>query len=540
MDLEEAREAFERRDWQAATDAFLTARDADAAGPADLWRLAVASYLTGREEDFMRSLQRAHQANLDAGDARMAARCAFWLGLHLDGRSETAQATGWFRRARRVLDQAQVDCAERGLLLVAAARQRLMAGDVDGACALAAEAAAAGQRFGDSELVALALHVHGRVLLQMGRVSEGLSLLDEAMVAVTADELSPPMTGLIYCSVISACREVWALGRVHEWTTALTRWCENQPEMVAYTGECRVYRAEIFSFRGAWPDAIEEARRAVERFGVGSEPNATGLALYIQAELQRLRGQFAAAEEAYRAASRAGYEPQPGLALLRLAQGDDDAAVAAVRRALAETVRPLQRARLLPAAIEIFLDAGDLDDARQACEELSRVAGWCAAGVLGTMVAQARGAIELAAGRASDALPPLRQAWREWMSLDAPYDAARVRVLLGMACRDLGDDDGAAMELEAARAAFERLGAAPDLARLDALTRRGKSSRHGLTPREREVLALLATGRTNRAIADALTISERTVARHVANIFAKLGLTSRSAATAYAYEHDLL
>ncbi len=540
MDLEGAREAFERRAWQAAVDAFRAARDGDAASPADLGRLAIAAYLTGREEEFMRSLQQAHQGYLDAGDTRMAARCAFWLGLHLDGRGETAQATGWFGRAGRVLEQAQLDCAERGLLLVPAARQRMMAGDADAACALAAEAAAVGQRFGDSELVALALHVHGRALLHLGRVSEGLSLLDEAMVAVTADELSPPMTGLIYCSVISACREVWALGRVHEWTAALTRWCEGQPDMVAYTGECRVYRAEIFRLRGAWSDAMDEARRAEERFALGSEPNATGFAHYLQAEMHRLRGEFASAEDTYREASRAGYEPQPGLALLRLAQGDDDAAVAAVRRALAETVHPLRRTRLLPAAIEILLEVGKLDEARQACEELSRVSGSCAAGVVGTMVAQARGAIELSAGRASAALPHLRRAWQEWTALDAPYDAARVRVLLGVACHALGDEDGAAMEMEAARAVFERLGAAPDLTRLNALTRRAGSDRHGLTPREREVLALVATGRTNRAIAEALTISEKTVARHVANIFGKLGLTSRSAATAYAYEHDLL
>lgn len=538
--LERAREAFARRAWQTAADLFVAAVDDDAAGPADLWRLAMASYLTGREEVFVRSLQRAHHAFLDAGDARKAARCAFWLGLHLDSRGERAQATGWFGRAGRVLDQAQLDCAERGLLLVPVARQRMMAGDADGACTLATEAAAVGQRFGDSETVALALHLHGRALLQLGRVSDGLALLDEAMVAVTADELSPPMTGLIYCSVISACREVWALGRVNEWTTALARWCERQPQMVSYTGECRVYRAEIFRLRGAWPDAMEEARRAEARFALGSEPDATGFALYLQAEMHRLRGEFAAADRAYRSASRAGYEPQPGLALLRLEQGDTDAALAAVRRALAETVRPLQRARVLPAAIEILLDVGELDDARQAWAELSRISGSCAAGVLGTMVVQARGAIELAAGHPLAALPHLRQAWREWTSLAATYEAARVRVLLGMACRALGDDDGAAMELEAARAEFERLGAAPDLSRLNALARRARGRGHGLTPREREVLALLATGRTNRAIAGDLSISEKTVARHVANIFSKLNLTSRSAATAFAYEHDLL
>jgi len=478
---------------------------------------------------------------VDADDPAAAARSAFWLGFHLINRGEAARGSGWFGRATRQLQRAEEDCAERGYLLLPVGYQKLGAGDLEGAVQAAVEAVEVGERFGDPDLLALALHMHGRALLRQARVAEGLALLDEAMVSVATGELSPQVTGLIYCSVISACREVWALGRAHEWTAALTNWCDGQPDMVPYTGECRVYRAEILQMHGAWGEAMDEARRASECFERGHEPGGVGLALYQQGELHRLRGELAAAEDAYRAASRSGREPQPGLALLRLAQGDPVAALSSIRRALAETKNPLRRARLLPAHVEITLETGELGEARRSWAELAEIAESCAAGVLGAVVAHAEGAIELAAGDPGSALAPLRRASQEWREADAPYEAARARALLGLACRELGDEDGASLELEAARAGFERLGATSDLTRLDDLTRR-RTSRggHGLTPREREVLAVLATGRTNRAIAEKLFISEKTVARHVANIFGKLGVSSRAAATAFAYERHLL
>jgi len=478
---------------------------------------------------------------VDADEPAAAARYAFWLGFHLINRGEAARGGGWLGRASRLLQRAEGDCAERGYLLLPEGYQKLGAGDPEGAARAAAAAVEVGERFGDPDLLALALHMHGRALLRQSRVAEGLALLDEAMVSVATGELSPQVTGLIYCSVISACREVWALGRAHEWTAALTSWCDGQPDMVPYTGECRVYRAEILQLHGAWSEAMDEARRASECFERGHEPGGIGLALYQQGEVHRLRGALAAAEEAYRAASRSGREPQPGLALLRLAQGDPAAAASAIRRALAETTNRLRRARLLPACIEIMLETGDIQEARRSWAELAEIARDCAAGVLGTVVAHAEGAIELAAGDPGKALVPLRRAWQGWREADAPYEAARARVLLGLACRELGDEDGASLELEGARAEFERLGATPDLVRLDGLTRRRTSQgTHGLTPREREVLALVATGRTNRAIAEKLFISEKTVARHVANIFGKLGVSSRAAATAFAYERHLL
>jgi DNA-binding CsgD family transcriptional regulator len=283
---------------------------------------------------------------------------------------------------------------------------------------------------------------------------------------------------------------------------------------------------------------MEEARRAFDRFLQPSGHPAAGAAAYQLAELHRLRGEAAEAEEAYRRASRWGREPQPGLALLRLAQGQPAAAQAAIRRALEEAVDLPGRARLLPAAAEIALAAGDRAAARAAAGELAEAAGRLDAPLLDATAAAASGAVRLADGDARAALVDLRAAWAAWRELGAPYEAARARVGIGLACRALGDPDSAALELDAARAVFEELGAAPDLAGLERLT--GRAPAGGLTPREVQVLRLVATGKTNRAIAAELLLSERTVDRHVSNIFTKLGVSSRAAATAWAYQHQLV
>ena len=325
------------------------------------------------------------------------------------------------------------------------------------------------------------------------------------------------------------------LRRAREWTRALADWWALQPEMVAFTGRCLVHRAEIMQLDGAWPDALEEARRAGERFVETGNP-AAGLARYRLAELLRLQGDFPGAESAYREASGFGWEPQPGLAQLRLAQGRTDAAVSAIARAEAAAARPLDRARLLPAFVEIMLAAGDLESARRACNELEAIAAGFESAMLGAVVAHARGSVHLAAGEPREALVPLRTAVETWHRLGAPYEIARTRALVGDACRMLGDTESAALEHDAARAILERLGARPDLARLES---RASGSR-GLSAREVEVLRLVAAGRTNRQIAASLVISEHTVARHLQNIFAKLGVSSRAAATAFAFEHDLV
>jgi DNA-binding CsgD family transcriptional regulator len=513
--LRQGREAFARRAWKDAHAAL-------SSGPlaaGDLERLATAAYMLGDEAEYVAVLERAHQAHLEADAVEPAVRCAFWIGLQLTLRGELGGATGWLGRAQRLLGDR--DCVERGYLALLASLQR---GDE---MELAA-AVEAGQRFADADLLSIAVHQQGGVRLRRGEVEAGLSLLDEAMVAVTAGELSPIATGLVYCSVIEGCRHVHELRRAQEWTAALTRWCEEQDDLVAFTGRCLVHRAEIMQAHGAWADALEEARQAAGR------RDAAGEAFYRQGELQRLQGDAVAAEQAYREASAHGREPQPGLALLRRAQGRPDAAAAAIRRVLEESADPFRRAALLPAYVEIMLAAGDVEAAASASDELGRLREEIPSRLVDATAAQALGAVHLAEDDPRAALAALREAGDAWRELDAPYESARVRELVGLACRALGDEDSARLELDAARDEFARLGAVADVARLE-----GSDAGHGLSPRELEVLRLVAAGATNRAIAAELVLSERTVDRHVSNILAKLRVPSRAAATAWAYEHRL-
>jgi DNA-binding CsgD family transcriptional regulator len=507
----------------------------------DLEQLGTTAYLTGRVGDAMAALQRAQQLHARQGDRRRAARSAIWLGFLLLGRGELAQGSGWLARARRLLEQEPPDCPEQGYLLVPAALELLGAGDHTAARATAAAAAGIGRQAGEADLVALALFLQGAAAVTGGDVDQGLALLDEAMVAVVAGELSAPVTGWVYCGVIDVCQEVAELRRAREWTEALAAWCDSQPDLVTFTGQCLVHRAEILRLGGAWPEAVEAARRAAERLAEAHDELAIGAASYQQAEAHRVLGDFAAAEDAYQLASRWGHQPQPGLALLRLAQGRTETAAAAVRRVLGETTYPLGRARLLPAAVEILLAGGDVDAARGAADELAGIAGDYRTPALLAVADQARGAMLLAEGDAGAAVAALRGAWRTWRELEAPYEAARARLLIGLACRELGDEDAAAMELDAARTVLARLGAAPDLERLDRLATTGAPAGSGrLTARELEVLRLVAAGETNHAIATTLHLAEKTVHRHVSNIYSKLGVSSRAAATAYAYRHHLV
>ena len=516
------------------SDAYRSLSGGDVRDPEQLEQLATAAYMLGREDEYLDALERAYHAHVEGGRTEGAIRCAFWLTLTLLLRGEQARATGWLSRAERLLDRHGGDCVEQGYVLLPKVLARHVTGDHAAARDRAATAAEIAERFGDADLHTLALHEQGLCLLRLGEVEAGLALLDEAMVAVAGGDLSPIVTGLVYCSVIDGCQEVYALRRAQEWTAALGRWCDEQGDMVAFTGRCLVHRAEILELHGAWDEALREAGRA----GAGSG-RAAGQAWYRQGELRRLQGDLAGAATAYREASRRGSDPQPGLALLRLAQGNHDAASAAIARALAEAVEPVDRIPLLPACVEIMLAAAELDAARAACAELERVAPAFASSLLDALVGQARGAVELAAGDARAALVALRPAGRAWRELGVPYEDARVRVLVALACRELGDADSAALDLETAREAFAALHATPDVARVDGLLGRAPAT-HGLTPRELEVLRLVAAGKTNKAIAATLVLSERTVDRHVSNIFAKLGASSRTAATAYAYEHQLV
>jgi ATP/maltotriose-dependent transcriptional regulator MalT len=460
--------------------------------------------------------------------------------MNLAIRGEMGPAGGWFGRAQRLVEREERDSVEHGYLLLPVFFQHLGTGDYEAAYAAAVSAAEIGARFDDADLLAAAAHFQGLIRIKQQRVEEGLGHLDEAMVAVTAGEVSPVMSGIVYCGVIACCEEAFEPRRAHEWTNALTRWCEQQPQMVAFTGRCLAHRAGIMQLHGAWQDALDEARLARERCEQAMNQAATGQALYQQGELLRLQGDFTAAEEAYRDASRYGREAQPGLALLRLGQGDVEAATAAIRRVAGETTEPLQRAVLLPAYAEIMLAVDDIEEARSACRELGEIAAGSGSTMLDAIADRVRGAVELAAGDVPAALVSLRHALQVWQELDAPYEVARARLLVGLACRALGDEDSATLELSAARSLFERLGAAPDVARVDSHTRGAAADTHGLSPRELQVLRLVATGKTNREIASELVVSEHTVARHVQNIFAKLGVSSRTAATAFAFERDLV
>jgi ATP/maltotriose-dependent transcriptional regulator MalT len=540
-ELERGRAQHRDRAWQDAYQSLSRADETGGLGADDLVLLATSAFMLGRDDEHLAVLERAHQAYLDHNDVSHAVRCAFWIGITLVSRGELGPGGGWLGRAQRLLESEPADSVERGYLLMPRVFQLEAAGDFAGAAAVAADAVAIAERFGDADALALAGHTRGKMLIKSGRVKEGLALLDESMVAVTAGELSPDVTGIVYCSVILALQEVYEVRRAREWTAALTRWCKGQPDLLAFTGRCLVHRAEILQLEGSWPDALEEAQKARARFLETTNEGRVGFALYREAELHRLLGQFDTAEQAYREASRYGWDPQPGLAQLRLAQGRADTALSTIRRVLGEATDPLRRAALLPAQVEIALAVGGLEEAHSACRELEEIAARYESVMLGAIVCYARGAVHLAEGEARAALGALREATVAWQQLGAPYDLARTRTLVALACRDLGDEETATLELEAARAAFERLGAAPDLARVGQLT--GSSSRpdtHGLTGRELEVLRLVASGKSNREIAAALVISEHTVARHVQNIFAKVNVSSRAAAGAFAFEHDLV
>jgi DNA-binding NarL/FixJ family response regulator len=505
--------------------------------PDDLERLAVAAYMVGSDEACERAWLAAHHAWLRRGEAARAARCAFWQALGLFFRGELAPATGWVARGGRLLPESGGECVEHAWLRMLTALPRLFQGDAD-VESIFAEAGETADRLGDADASMFARLCRGSSLIRDGRAAEGMALLDEVMVSVTAGEVAPMLAGIAYCQVIALCHAVFDLRRAREWTEALTRWCDAQPDLVPFRGNCLVHRCEIFQLQGAWADARDSARRACESLAGPPSWDALGSAYYQLGEIQRLCGELVAAEQSYRSASQAGRDPEPGMSLLRLAQGRVDLASPAIRRAVDEARDPIARSRLLPACVEIMLEARDVEAARAAADELAAIAAQLDAAYLGALSAEASGAVLLAEGDPRESLTTLRTAHRSWRELDAPRQAARVRMLAGVACRELGDAAGAELEFEAARGVLEKLGARPDL---DRLARLAESARPGrLSRREGEVLALVAEGKTNRAIAGELFISEKTVARHVSNIFGKLGLSSRAEATAYAYQHGLV
>ena len=539
-ELERAREYHRRQAWADAFDAFEAVDRVAPLAIDDLGRLAESAHILGRCDDAGRLLQRVYQVHADAGDTGAAVRAAFYLWHTLIAKGEFAHAGGWIARARR-LAEPEPDCAEVGYLLVPEAERQFGAGEFAGAFATAARMTALGARIGDHDLVAIAAHIQGRARIREGRVVEGLALLDEALVGVTAGETSAGITSWIYCSVIDACRELSELRRAREWTVALNAWCDARPQYTGvFSAVCRIHRAELLLLGGAWPDAVREAQLACEQLTRGYGEVMAGPAFYQLAEAYRLGGDPGAADEAYRNAGRYGGQTQPGLALLWLAQGGVDRSVAAIRRALAETALPLARFRMLPAYVEIMLARYDVAAARAGCGG----AGRHRRGVRHARPARP-GGVRRRRGRARRREPGGGAAGAARGVATVVRSGCTVRGGLhprahraGLSCpagRGLGRD-GAGRGARHLRSARRRL--RPGAYGADD-RRVGVPDSGRLSRREREVLRLVAAGKSNQAIAAELTISDRTVERHLSNIFVKLGVASRTAAAAYAFAHGI-
>jgi class 3 adenylate cyclase len=481
--LEAGREAVDRHAWNEGYELLQAADGGAALAPADLERLGSAAWWMGRLEDCISARERAFAAYLEAGNHPRAAIVAMALAKDYYAKRASAIAAAWVNRAERLLAE-EPDCGEHGHL------ERLRgvlayegAGDYGKALEHGERALEIATRFGDRDLQAIALHDQGRALAATGRVEEGMALMDEANVAAVSGELAPYETGVVYCNTISACKELADYRRAGDWTEAAKRWCERQA-ITGFPGMCRVYRASVLLMRGAWPEAEREARRACDELEAFNLSYAAE-AFYELGEVRMRIGDSAAAEQAFRQAHELGRDPQPGLALLRLAEGKTEGACSCIDRALDEESRDPYRARLLPAKVEIAVAVGDAEAARRAAEELGVIARTYGSDALQAMAHTARARV-LLADSAGEAVESARQALRLWQGVDVPYEAAEVRMLLAAGYRAEGDTDDAILELAAALTAFERLGAAADVreahAQLEGLGGR-RESRGGVNGR---------------------------------------------------------
>ncbi len=537
-DLVRARREYEEGAWAAALDVWsgvapdrMTPRDCEDAGE--------AAFLLGRRDDAQAAWQRAYAAHQDAGDTEGAVRAAFHLAMTLTLTGEPAMGGGWAARAHRLADDLAEDTVAHGYVAFLDMFAALGSGDWPTAAQAAEEVSRVGAARDHADLTAAGACSQGRLALYAGRVADGLALLDEAILCLSSPDVSPIFFGHVYCTAIEGCQELGDLARVAEWVRALSAWVERRPGLLVFTGQCAVHRGQVMCVRGAWDDALEEFTAAVHRYRLVRMSGAVGLAAAEHGDLLRLLGRVDEAAAAYRQAGEAGYDPQPGLALLWLATGSGAAALAAVRRVLGEAADPVHRAQRLPGVIEVLLACSELAEAAAATRELERLADAIGSPAVLARAAYAGGAVELARGDASGALPYLRRARQLWTSVDYPYEVARTQALLGRALGDVGDTTSGRAELTSAAATFHRLQATPAEAEVGALLG-PESLPGGLTAREVEVLRLVATGRSNAQVAAELVLSEKTVARHLSNIFTKLEVGSRTAAAAYAYEHDLV
>lgn len=538
--LELGRKAFRRREWKKAYTLLSSTDKNSTLAPPDLEKLAITAFLIGKEPEYSDLWSRTHQGYLKQKKKRKAANCAFWLGMTLITQGKKAEGSGWIARAGRLTKNFQQECAEKGFLLVPEALQNLREGKAENAYDLFLEAHQIGNRCNNPDLIVLGLLGRGQALIQQNKINEGTTLFDEVMVAVVASEISPIVAGISYCAVIETCQKIYDLQRAQEWTEALNRWCNAQPDLIPYRGQCLVRRAEIMQLHGNWLEAMDELEQVLNLHRT-SNPPVLGEAFYKKGELYRLQGNFTKAEKAYRSANKYGRNPQPGLALLRVRQGQIDKAKTAIENIKKGKQDLLARSRVLPAYIEIMLSAGDLKTAKNSAYELSDIAEKINAPILEAIAEYSLGNVLLSNEKPQEAITKLRTACQLLTSIGASYETARTHLLIGLAYRKLGDNDTAEVELNSAKSTFKELNAIPDINRINELISPKKSMEtHGLTPRELQVLRILVTGRTNKEIADELFISERTVDRHVSNIMAKLDVPSRTAATTYAYKHNLI
>jgi ATP/maltotriose-dependent transcriptional regulator MalT len=534
--LQGARDALARQDWEACVALVDDLRLDDPVVEAErLDLLAAALWWLGRLEACIEARQAAYRAYEDLGDHRRAGQCAVWLYEHHCFRARPAIASGWLQRARRALGD-DAACVEHGALLLREAEVAHGGGRLAEAAELAHRALALGRELASPDLEAEALQTIGRVLIDEGRVAEGLAHLDEAMLFAVEGRIGPYSTGKVYCSLVGACEDVGDLRRAAEWTEATAQWADRHPFAI-FPGICRLHHAVVLDRRGALLDAERELCQACAELVDRHLPNAAAAFAEV-GDIRRRLGDLARAEEAFARAEELSGRACAGTALLRLAQGRVGAASRIIADCMADlSPNAVGRARLLPAAIQVALAAGDLDGARASVEELEATASACDTPFLRATAALARGRLRLAAGDAGGACAAFRDALRRWQDLEVPYEIATTRTVLAHALRQAGDEEGAQSSFAIARALFDEIGA-----RLDDGTFEPASIPLpcGLTGREAEVLRLIAGGLSNKEIAASLHLSVKTVSRHLSNIFTKIDVSSRSAATAFAFEHQLV
>jgi ATP/maltotriose-dependent transcriptional regulator MalT len=529
------RETIARHDWQGALDQARDLRFDDPRTEADRLDLeAEAAWWLGRLDDCIAAREEAYRIYDELGETRHAGQCAVWLWEHHAISARPSVASGWLRRARRALE-GDDECVEFGNLVLREAETAHGRGELDDALELATSALELGRRLRSADLEAEALQTRGRVLIEQGHIDDGMGHLDEAMLFGVEGRLRPFSTGKVYCSLIAACEEVGDFDRAGEWTEVTVRWSQDHP-LAIFPGICRVHRAIVLKRRGSLEEAEREAVRAVDELQQSHVANSA--AAYAEVgDIARRLGELERAEEAFTRSREISGGPCGGLALLRLAQGRVAEAMSIATDCVANQANPLGRAGLLPVLVHVSVAGGDLGAARRALAELADTAATFGTRSLRAAELSTRGRLQLAEQDAA-AADTLRQAADEWRALEVPYEEATARTLLGQALRVGGDEGAAKASFEAAAALFAQIGAHLDAA--SALGDHRPERPAGLTEREVEVLRLIASGLTNNEIASELFLSAKTVSRHLSNIFTKIGVSSRAAATAYAFEHHLV